>query len=248
MTTEYFRKEYGVRYYEVDFAGFIRPVTILNFLQDAASCHAALLGVSVTELRKLNLIWVLSRFHLHVDRYAREGETLVVTTWPSTKSGHFTCREFEIHDGAGVIIAKATSSWAALDMSNRRPVQLEVRLPPYDIIPRRAIDDEFTTLPQLVNEAQELDFPVRRSDLDTNLHVNNTVYVDWALEAAPRDVAEHLRPASIEVGFRSEVFYGDRVVSRCGSLPGESPTLIHQLVDSRDRKELTRLRTVWCQF
>ena len=44
-------------------------------------------------------------------------------------------------------------------------------------------------------------FRVRQSDLDMNRHVNNAVYVGWALEAAPEDVAQSRRPVDIEVGY-----------------------------------------------
>ena len=40
-----------------------------------------------------------------------------------------------------------------------------------------------------ISEPQfEKEFQVRRSDIDTNDHINNTKYVEWVLEAIPQDV------------------------------------------------------------
>ncbi len=250
MTGNIFEKQFNVRYYEVDFCGRLRPSTILNFMQDAAAGHAALLGVAVAELRKRNLTWVLSRFHLKVERYARSGETVQIRTWPSSRDGHFSCREFEVRDGEGGLLALATSSWAAVSLQTRRPVLLDDHLPAYTLVPRRAVEDEFPTLPRLGEAGTELRFQVRRSDLDINRHVNNVVYAEWALETVPAEIAESCCPAEIEIGFRAEALYGDTVISRTGraETSNDGFCFVHQLLDERDGRELTRLRTRWREF
>jgi len=244
-----FEKEFPIRYHELDKHGLLRPVTLLNFVQDAGGLHAAQLGVSVRDLRKRGLTWVLSRVHLVVDRYLHADDVIHVRTWPSTRAGLFSCREFEMRDRNGDLFSRATSSWAVLDLASRRPVRLQECLPEYPLTSRRAVDDDFASLPQLPDAPddafQELPFLVRRSDQDSNHHVNNTVYTDWALEAVPDDVAsDHLQ--SLEVAFRAEALYGQRILSQCVvNRSGTQSECLHRIVDSRDRRELARLRTRW---
>ena len=244
-----FEAEFPIRYHELDSHGLLRPMTLLNFVQDAGGMHAARLGVSVRNLRQHGLTWVLSRVHLEVDRYPHADDAIRVRTWPATREGLFSCREFEMFDRNGTIFSRATSSWAALNLATRRPVRLEDCLPDYPLTPRRALDDPFATLPLFPDPPgdsfREIPFLVRRSDQDSNQHVNNTVYADWALEAVPDDVAAgHLQ--SIEVSFRAEALYGDSVLSQCTvSRTGRDAECLHRIVNSRDGRELARLRTRW---
>ena len=84
--------------------------------------------------------------------------------------------------------------------------------------------------------------------VDLNRHVNNTVYVQWALEAAPEDVLMRGRPVEVEVSYRAEALYGDTVLSRAAALPGgpePGPVFLHQVANAATGAELTRLRTRW---
>lgn len=244
-----FEKEFPIRYHELDKHGLLRPVTLLNFVQDAGGLHAAQLGVSVRDLRRRGLTWVLSRVHLSVDRYLHADDVIHVRTWPSSREGLFSCREFEMRDRNGELFSRATSSWAVLNLASRRPVKLQDSLPEYPLTALRALDDDFASLPQLPDipddTYRELPFLVRRSDQDSNHHVNNTVYADWALEAVPDDVAAgHLQ--SLEVAFRAEALYGHGILSQCVvSRSGSESECLHRIVDSRDMRELARLRTRW---
>jgi medium-chain acyl-[acyl-carrier-protein] hydrolase len=237
-------KEFRIRSYEVDFRGRVSTVALLNYLQDAAAEHAYRLGVAVTVLQSRGLTWVLSRTHLKLFHSPGVGEVLRVRTWPSRRDHRFTCREFELYDRKDNLVALATSSWAVLDVTTRRPVSLDSSLPSYPLDPRRAVDDDFGSLPRLDSALCELPFRVRLMDMDLNRHVNNAVYAAWALEVVPAQVMEECRLVELEIAFRAEARYGDSIISRC-AVENEESTYLHQIVDNREGKELTRLRTAW---
>lgn len=236
-----------VRYYEVDCNGLVKPAAVFNFMQDAAASHVRQLGLSVADLKKKNLTWVISRLHLRLLQYPRGNDKITIHTWPSTRDGLFSCREYNICDEEGRALALATSSWAAVNITTRRPVRLKDNLPDFPLNSERAIEDDFPSLPPLGRIDHEQCFQVRRSDLDINRHVNNAVYVDWALETVPPSIAERYRLAEIEVGFRGEALHGDTIVSRCGIFPVSHDEIksVHQLVNESNGKELTRLRFSW---
>ena len=130
--------------------------------------------------------------------------------------------------------------------ATRRPVRLEEHLPPYPLVARRAVEDDFAGLPAFPDAATaEMVFRVLRGDLDINHHVNNTVFAGWAVEAVPDWIATGAL-AELEIAFRSEALYGEAIVSRCAVVEeGETPCCLHQIVNSRYNKELARLRTRW---
>jgi medium-chain acyl-[acyl-carrier-protein] hydrolase len=239
-------KQFRIRSYEVDFRGRVSPVAILNYLQDTAAEHAHRLGVAVTDLLQQGHTWVLSRSHLKLFNAPGVGKVLRVRTWPSLRDNRFTCREFEVHDRQGELVALATTSWAVLDVVTRRPVRLDSSLPHYPLIPRRAVDDDFETLPRLDEAERTVSFRIRLTDLDLNRHVNNAVYVAWALEVIPTEVMEECRLEELEIAFRAEARYGESILSRVAELPDDAGhSFLHQITEKGEGKELTRLRSVW---
>ena len=237
---------YRVRSYEVDFQGRAHPVTILNYLQDIAGEHAFHLGFSVSDLRQRNLTWVLHRSHTRFLRYPENGESLKVVTWPSGRERLFALRDFEIKDQEDNVLVLASSSWALLNLKTMRPTRLEGNLPGYPTLNRRALDSSLKPLPELEKSDIEMPFRVRLADLDINQHVNNSIYAGWAMESIPEELIRQYIPAEIEIGFLAAAFYGDRILSRTQVLnEGDSPAFLHQLVNERDGKELTRLKTAW---
>lgn len=243
-TNALYETTYTIRTFDVDANGFVRPVTLLGFLQEAASEHMMLLGGSVRALMAEGLTWVLSRVHLRIERYPRRGHEVTVRTWPSLREGRFTCREFELFDQTGTVVARATTSWAVIDFKTRRPVRVD-RHPPYPLMPRRVIDDDFGSLPVLGDSQTEERFRVRRSDLDLNRHVNHMVYVGWALDAVSEEVAETLMPVSLEIGYRAEALAGEEVTVSSSCTEDDDGTLVIHRIASADGRELTRLRTRW---
>jgi len=262
-------KIFQVRAVDIDQGGFIQPVVFLDYLLEAAGEQAAFFRLAVTDLFEKGRTWVLSRFHVRFARYPRWGEHVEIKTWPSDMLPLYALRDFEATAGSG-IIARATSSWLIVDLATRRPIRTSEHLGEFPKFERRVIDDGFSPLPSLSREDRRMEFPVFFSDLDINRHVTATVYVQRALETVPEDVLFGYRPASIEVNFRGEAFYGDRIVSRLerirlpGSLvetaanaasirPAESKSdpgpprleFLHRLSRASDDKELTLLRTSW---
>jgi medium-chain acyl-[acyl-carrier-protein] hydrolase len=241
-----YQVKFKVHFYEAGPDGKIRLASYLNYFQEAAGEHAAILGVSVTDLLEKNLTWVISRYHVRIWRYLTYSETVTLKTWPSGLQNFFALREFEASDEQGRLIAAATSSWMMIDLKKKRPVPPKEHLPAFSYDPRRAIIDAFEPLPRLEKRDHELAFVVRRRDLDWNKHVNHVVYVEWAVEIPSRDLLENYLPFEVEVDYRGEAFFGETVSSRVEYLlGGKKPLLLHQIVRESDQKELARLRTQW---
>jgi medium-chain acyl-[acyl-carrier-protein] hydrolase len=249
-----YRKPFSIHTYESDFEGRARLVSLLNFLQDAAGEHATLLGWSVLDLFKKNMTWVLSRYHVRVLRYPAWGERLEVLTWPSGRHGFFALRDFDVSDGGGKTVLVGTTSWMVIHTGRKQPVKLDELFTSNVFLEKRALRDDFAPLPPVGEAEREVPFRVEMGHLDLNKHVNNAVYIQWALEALPEDVLSRRRPVEVEVSYRAEAFYGDTVVSRVLSAPrpaptegdrGAGPVFLHQIVNPSTGAELARLRTRW---
>jgi medium-chain acyl-[acyl-carrier-protein] hydrolase len=239
------RKTFQVRAVEIDGGGSIQTIPFLEYILEAAGEHAAHGGLAVTDLFKKGLTWVLSRFHVEISRYPNWSETVEIKTWPSGRGPLFAVRDYEISDALGPL-AVATSSWLIVDLKTRRPVRASEHLEDFPLLEKRALADDFPAINPPAREDVIKEFPVFYSDIDLNRHVTAAVYIHRALETVPDDVLFGYRPASIEVNFRGEAFYGDRLRSRVERIDeGKSPRFQHLLSRASDDKELTLLRTTW---
>jgi medium-chain acyl-[acyl-carrier-protein] hydrolase len=241
-----FVRTYGIHTYEVDFEGRVHPVALLNYLQDAAGRHALAHGFSIPDLVRKGLTWVLSRYHARIFRYPMLGENVEVQTWPSGRQGVFALRDFIMTGADGGTILTATSSFMILDLNSKKPVRMDGLIPAEAVLEERALPDDFRSLPEVAETPDPVRFPVRRQDLDFNRHVNNVVYIQWGLEAVPRDILMSCRPSRIEISYKAEAFLGDAILSGAREdSGGEGRTFLHRIARESDGAEIARMRTIW---
>jgi acyl-ACP thioesterase len=241
------RRCYRVRSYETDPNGRLQVPILCKLLQEAATDHAAQLGVAVESLIELGVAWVLNHLRLRVERWPGADAEVVIETWPEAADRLFTERRFEVATSAGESVATASTLWLVMDLERRRPV----RLPPIvvDALSRHELGSRPMRPPRLEESKapdRELEFTVRRSDLDLAGHVNNTSYVEWAVEAVCDRVWAASELAELDISYLSECRPGQTVVSSGRSVRrGSAVEISHQLQRRDDGTAVARGRTVW---
>ena len=251
IPADYFVTDHRVRGYEAGFAGNLKFVNCLHYLQEAAECQADALGIGLEFLKGRGLLWVLSRYHIRLHRYPLMGDRVRIATWPYAWERLFAYREFVFVDALGQRYGEASSAWLLLDAETFRPVRPQDHLPPVALFPQREVETPFAPLPAISRIDASQVFQVRMHDLDINRHVNNAVYVEWALETAPAELWKDYRPVELEVRFSAMAFQGDSVtaevqIEQMDECAG--PTLLHRVCRTRDQQELTRFRSRWQRF
>ena len=241
------RRDFRIGFSSLGPHGEVRATALMGLLEEAAGEHAGAWGLSVNDLRPRGLTWMISRYHLRILRAPRWGEGLEVATWPSGRTTMFATRDFEVSGAGGEPVAVATTSWVVIDLEQKKPVPVRQVVPEQFVLERRAFTDAFGALPKLEVSAHEVALPVMRRDLDLNAHVGHTVYVEWALEAVPREALKGARLLAVEVSYRAEANLGDRIVSAvdAGEAPGDGRSFRHRIAHAESGFELARLRTTW---
>jgi len=241
------REVFSVRSYETDPQGRLQVPILCQLLQEAATAHAAILGVAVESLIDDGVAWVLSRLHLEMKRWPAAEENVVIETWPEAASRLFTERRFELFDESERRMGSVSTLWLVLDLERRRPVRLPAtvleRLTEHELGPEPRRFGDLAPPDPVENE---LGFTVRRSDLDLAGHVNNTSYIEWAIEAVPGEVWSTADLRELDIHFLSECHHGQSAVSRSQVVDrGDDSEVLHQLVRSDDDTEVARALTVW---
>ncbi len=243
----FFSDNYKVRAYEAGPDGRVAIHSICNYLQDAASNHAYRLGVAVDKLQEHNLTWVLSRFHVKMNMYPFWLDDIRIETWPSVKEKYHATRDFRLFSSKGQEIGTATSSWMMIDIQKRTAVPIPDFMEKFQNKEAgRALDDPFPKLPKIENFETEKIFYVRLNDLDMNRHVNSVHYLSWGLETVPVDFRKKHLLTDVEINYRAECYYGEKIISR-NEMKNDDGTkvFIHQLFKENGGQEITRMRSSW---
>lgn len=221
---------------------------LCRYLQDAAGTHATVNGISIDDLGRDNLTWVLGRLQLELEPFPKSSDRVQVTTWPSRSRSFFVVRDFLVEDvESGQLLSRATSTWFVIDRVRRRAVRV-----PQDVhnAPRpdrpRAMDESWAKLPSLERVDYQRQFSIGADDLDENDHVNNVRYLEWALATLGGDLPSGLRPERVEIDFLSELTAGASVVTaaqRVEETDGSTTVLVTMATE--DGPEAARVRARW---
>ncbi len=245
--TASFEREFTVGYSTMDVQGLIKIVSIMNFLQDTASEHAGYLGASGFDLARQGFAWVIHRYHIEIHSHPQFLETVSIRTHRHSFNNLYEIREIamETPDRENRFITSKVA-WVMVNKKNQHPVRLDRYLPP-EMVAHCLTQNPFTPPPGPLERMDfELFFRVRMHDLDMNRHVNNAIYVEWAVETLPRDMLEKYRPGTIDVIFQKQAFYGDIIVSRTQiSLKDNLPVTVHTIVRASDQGILATLKVLW---
>jgi medium-chain acyl-[acyl-carrier-protein] hydrolase len=219
---------------------------LLSIFQDAAGIHAHQMGVSGFDLVEKQLKWVISRYQIRVNQPLLWPGPYVLRTWRFPWKNLYEIRRFEIVSLDGVLHIQALSVWVMVRAENTRPVRLSAHMPPELMIPDGVPPDLWDNTPDLSEWDHEKQLGVRIHDLDLNQHVNNTVYVTWALESVPVSwLFDHV-PVTLVIGFLKETFYPATITVKTTVSDDTKPvTTCHGIFNEAGDEMLAALTLTW---
>lgn len=199
--------------YDTDAAWRLKPASFMNLAQEAAGRHAVELGFGYDELIKTNTAWILSRVHVEFIDTPKWREDITLSTWHKGLHRLFFLRDFCLTDAQGRERVKATTSWLVLNLETRRIVrdpQLmeDGTICTENILP---VPADKVTMPKDVEAELVMDHVVAYSDVDTNGHTNNAMYMQWAMDAVEYDLASERTVKEFTINFNHETKPGDKV-------------------------------------
>ena len=105
----------AVRYSEVGHRGLMTLPAVINAFQDCSTFQSEALGVGMAWLKHVQRAWVLTHWHIIIDRYPSLCEEISVGTFATRFRGFSAHRNFYLKDGSGSLIARASYTWAFID-------------------------------------------------------------------------------------------------------------------------------------
>ena len=203
-----FVKEYTTRWHDTDATRIVRPTQLLVYMQETSNAHLDSTGHNLDRLRdEHSLAFLLSKtkIALYAPLYAHED--IRVETFTAESRAFGFNRYYRILRG-NEVIAAADTTWALIDLNSRQLCKadafdfgfehepsLDIGLPPRFRVPHT---DEL----ELLGERR-----IVYSDLDYNMHMNNTRYADMLCDFMPLEDIPKIK--GISLSYLHEAAFGD---------------------------------------
>lgn len=137
---------------------------------------------------------------------------LIVKTWPRAFEKVSSWRDFEMYDNEGNLLVIGSTQWALIDAKELRLAKItEEMANEYGMIDKAVFEEEITGKLKPDENARKLgEYTARRRDIDTNHHVNNINYLEFAYDIFPENV---------DVDFNNlEIYYKKQIKLRRNSI------------------------------
>ncbi len=210
--SDVYSERYVICYYDLDVSARIKPSSLLRIMNNTSDNHCVALGLSYSQLKDTGKAFMVSRMSIKVNRMPEYCQPVEVRTWSACVERAVFKRNGDMLDESGNRLLYWTGSWGLIDVVNHkvlRPSELGFDVPHagnlgVDIEPRR-----LTATDGIFENSPELNHQVQYSELDCNDHVNNTVYLDYAMNSMPLDIARGIEIDELHINFVHEVLPTD---------------------------------------
>lgn len=208
-----YTEKHTIPCYDTDASWRLKPTSFMNLAQEAAGRHAVYLGFGYDDLIKTNTAWILSRVHVEFVDTPKWRENITLNTWHKGLNRIFFLRDFLLTDDEGNTRAKATTSWLVLNLETRRLVRDPKLMEEGTVCHEDVIETpaDKVQMPKDVEAELVRRHTVSYSDIDTNGHTNNAMYMQWSMNSVGYDITSSRPVKEFTINFNHETKAGDVV-------------------------------------
>lgn len=249
-----FTRNYLVHYYEIDGNRRLSLPSLIQYFTDIALLNSSSVGLGLDYYDANKTGWMLLKWDIKINSLPVFGETVRVATHLHAMKKFLADREFSLTSADGTALVEARAIFLFVDTLKRRPIRVPddqyplftvskeseaVFVMPEDLCPAVASDSPAEAVHRLSVRAAN-------THIDTNAHVNNVTYVEWALDSLPGEICSLCIPAALRVQYKKELNLADEaeVVSVVGAQKSDAGfTTSHSIWKGGD--EICALEIDW---
>lgn len=211
--TSFFTYETEITYDELGPDQKLSRRGLAKILQEAAAIASDERGYGMKDIPRNGVFWLLAGWRLELLERPGWRSRLTVQTWPRAMNGFQSERDFLVYHG-DTLAARASSRWLLVNTSTGKVARVtDAVRSAYELDERTIFDDPIPTNGKTPSGTPSaFSTTIGRREIDTNGHVNNIHYLEFALEALPEEVFQHL-PAIVDITFRRQILLGTQI--RC---------------------------------
>jgi len=209
-----FTYEYKTRYTDVGSDNKLTLKALVATLQQAAISHSEEAGYGVNTINETHLAWLLLDWKVEVISYPHSNEMLTVKTWPRVFDKLYSYRDFEVFDSSNNLVAIASSKWFAINTETKKIRKLtpEIGNAYGEPFSKCVFENAFQEKLKIPEDLKlNFNYEIQRRDIDTNGHVNNLNYIDFALETLEENIYNDNTFYNLEVIYKKEIKLHEKI-------------------------------------
>lgn len=182
---------------------------LVDYFQDCAIFDSAKGKATVEYLYERNMAWLLSSWNICIDRMPRMDEEIVVSTIPYEFRGFFGYRNYLLKNKEGDVLVRADSMWSLIDIKELKPTRVTDELiKAYELGDKIEMNYKPRKIKLLGAGEKKEGIKIRKSQIDSNKHLNNAEYVSICLDFIPDDKkVKELRVEYKNAVYLNEIIY-----------------------------------------
>lgn len=210
-----FEEDFVIKYDDINpNSNTISDTALLKFLQEIAGKHADSVGYGFSTISSTKLTFLVLAWKFQIYNRPIYGDKITIKTWPRKSIKSIYYRDFEIFKD-NIKIGIATSKWVLINTDTHDMIlnhsDILTKLPPNN---NSVFGEEIKKLQIPENIDNIFKYKILRRDLDTNNHVNNTVYLSLAYESLPEEIYRNLDYNLIEIMYKSETKINSEIIAK----------------------------------
>lgn len=160
--------------------------------------------------------WILLNWRVKKFKELYWNENFKVRTWPAKHLGPFSIRNYEVYNDKNELTAIATTKWVIMDIKEKKMVRnIDDVANRYNEWDKMVFEDDFPRLKEPKDIEYTHKYIVQRRDIDTNEHVNNVKYLEFAYEVLPKEIYDNVSFKNIDIMYRQALMLGEAVSIGC---------------------------------
>ncbi len=234
-------RTFRVRHYECDAYENVYYTNYLRYVQETAMDASASVGYDGAWYANQGTIWLVRETDIEYVRPLRYGDSVQITTWVENFRHAVSRRAYELRlAGSEDLVARAGTEWVYLDAARGKPTRIPEEFktgffpdgPPPEPPPRERFPQAEPPAHGVFRQRRRVEW----RDIDPAQHVNNSVYLAYAEDAAVEaSMAMGWSPARMrEHGFSIQV-RRHRIEYKIPALLGDDLEITTWLDDPSDR-------------
>ena len=221
--TSVFEQEFEINFSQCYPNGKLKHTELCNLLQQTAAEHAAIGGISFSDMQAFDQAWVMTKLRIEIETLPKCNDKIVIKTWIKSMENSKSVRAMEVYSESKKI-ASSETLWVVLNTKKRMAEPILINYDHFELFPDR---NATQTLPQNIYVPKQKTSVTNRqivlSDIDNVNHVNNIKYLEWCLDLLDIQLILGSKIKSFEMNFLRELVLKDTV--EIGSL-FENDTII----------------------
>ena len=227
MSGKIYEKEHQIKYYECDTMQKMTISMLINIMIHVSGEQSYLLGVGDEVVAEKGLAWIILQYEVEVERMPAFYESIKITTQANSYNKLFCYRAFKVYDSQGNLCVTVNSKFALMNVQERKMARVPAELiAPYE----SEFSKKLIRMPKPVKVDEEKmtskEYQVRYLDIDSNCHVNNSKYIEWAMDTLDLEFLTTHEIETMTIKFEKEVHYGQLIHSEISSAKNQENGIV----------------------